>query len=89
MSYGDYFTLMGVGGAFIIIGLVGLLWGRHEEKSYFRAMADRSDLREFVSHWPERPQLKALKIGGWIAIAVGLPILVTGIIRWLLAGPLA
>lgn len=87
MPHGEYLTLMGVGLGFIIIGVVGILWGRYEEKSYFRTLADRSDLREFMSHWPERPQPKALKIGGWIAIAVGVPVLVTGLVRWLLAGP--
>ena len=87
MPSGDYFILMGVGVGFIILGVVGILWGRHEEKSYFESLAKKSDLREFVSHWPERPQPGALKIGGWIAVSLGLILLVVGIIRWLLAGP--
>jgi hypothetical protein len=85
MSQGDYFIMMGVGGGFLILGLIGILWGRHEAKSYFDAMAERSDLREFMAHWPERPQLGALRIGGWIAIAVGFLLLIVGIVLWLLA----
>ena len=85
MPHVDYFILMGVGGLFIILGLAAIIWGKHEEKSYFDAIATRiGDLREFMEHWPPRPQPGALKIGGWIAIAVGLLLLVTGVIFWLL-----
>ena len=86
MPFGECFILMAVGGGFIILGLVGILWGRHEEKSYFESLTSRPDLREFIAHWPERPQPGALRTGGWIAIAVGLLLLVAGIILWLLAG---
>jgi hypothetical protein len=85
MPQGDYFIMMGVGGGFIILGLIGIFWGRHEEKSYFNALAERRDLREFMAHWPERPQPGALRTGGWIAIAVGFIMLVVGIILWLIA----
>ena len=86
MPQGDCFILMGVGGGFIILGLVGIIWARHEEKSYFEALAARPDLREFMAHWPERPQPGALRIGGWIAIAVGLLLLIVGVVLWLLSG---
>ncbi len=87
MPQGDFFILMGVGGGFIILGLIGIIWGRHEEKSYFNALAQRPDLREFMAHWPERPQPGSLRTGGWIAIAVGLLLLIVGIVLWLLARP--
>jgi len=82
MSQGDWFILMGIGGGFIILGLVGMFWGRHEEKTYFEALAERRDVREFVSHWPERPQPGALRTGGWIAIILGALMLVIGLIVW-------
>ena len=85
MPQGDWFILMGIGGGFIILGLVGIFWGRHEEKTYFEALAERRDVREFVSHWPERPQPGALRTGGWIAIALGALLLLVGIIGWLVA----
>jgi len=87
MPQRDSFILMCVGVGFMLLGLVGIIWGRHEEKSYFESLTSRPDLREFMAHWPERPQLGAIKIGGWIAIAVGFIMLMVGIILWLLAGP--
>jgi hypothetical protein len=83
MPQGDWFIVMGVSGVFIVLGLLGFLWGRYEEKQYFEALARQRDVREFVSHWPERPQPGALKIGGWISIGLGVLLLLTGIIGWL------
>jgi hypothetical protein len=87
MYYGEYFVPMCVGVGFMILGVVGIIWGRHEEKSYFNSLAGRPDMREFMEHWPERPQPGALRIGGWIAIAVGLLMLVAGFILWLINWP--
>jgi hypothetical protein len=39
--------------------------------------------REFLEHEPERPEPGALKIGGWIAIAIGLPMMAMGGAFWL------
>ena len=87
MSQRDILILMAVGVLFIILGLIGVIWGRHEEKSYFSSLASRSDVREYLSHWPERPQLVALKIGGWIALALGVVMVVVGIVLLFLAQP--
>ena len=89
MSLRDILILMGVGVGFIILGLIGILWGRHEEKSYFGSLATHHDMREFMSHWPERPQLAALKIGGWIALALGVVMLVVGIVLLAVTTPAA
>ena len=85
MLYRDYFIMMGVGGLFIILGLVAVIWGGREEKGYYNSLSTRAgDIREFLSHWPPRPQPGALKIGGWIAIALGVVMLATGAALWLL-----
>ena len=84
MPHGDCFILMGVGGLFIILGLAAIIWGKREEKGYYNSLSTRPDLREFVEHWPQRPQPGALKIGGWIAITIGLLVLATGVVLWLL-----
>ena len=89
MPSGENLIFMAVGIGFIVLGVVGILWGRHEEKVLFEALSKKIDLREFVSHEPERPQPGALRIGGWIAVSLGLILLVVGIVRWLLAGPTA
>jgi len=69
---------MGLGGLFILLGLAGIIWGKREEKSYYDALSTRPDVREFLEHWPQRPEPGALKIGGWIAMAIGLLMLVMG-----------
>ncbi len=79
----DYFILMGMGGLFVILGIASIIWGKGEEKSYYNALSTRHDTREFLEHEPERPEPGALKIGGWIAIAIGLLMVVMGGAFWL------
>ena len=67
-----------VGGVVIVLGLASLIWGKLEEKKYYDALVTREDLREFFSRWPGRPEPGALKLGGWIAIAVGAVIALIG-----------
>ena len=74
----DLLILMGMGGLFVILGIATIIWGKREEKSYYDALATRSDALEFLEHEPERPEPGALKIGGWIAMAIGLLMLVIG-----------
>ena len=81
----DFFILVGVGGLFIVLGLAVVIWGRREEKDYYNALSTRpGDAREFLSRWPPRLEPGALKIGGWIAIAIGLVMLTTWVVIWLL-----
>jgi len=84
MPLHDCFIIMGIGGFFIILGLVAIVWGRSEEKSYYNSISTRTDdLREYLEHWPQRPEAGALKIGGWITIAIGLIMLAIGGGFWL------
>ena len=84
MLQGDWVVLLVVGGVFVILGLASIFWGKREEKSYFDTIATRTDdLREFMEHWPQRPQPGALKIGGWIAITIGVILLAVGAVLWL------
>ncbi len=78
MPQRDCFVLIGMGGLFILLGLAAIIWGRSEEKSYYDSLSSRTDVREFLEHWPQRPQFGALKIGGWIAIAIGALMAVLG-----------
>ena len=78
MPQHDCFVLMGMGGFFILLGLGAIIWGRREEKSYYDSLSTRTDAREFLEHWPPRPQFGALKIGGWIALAVGVVVIALG-----------
>ena len=84
MPQQDLFVLIGMGGLFILLGLAAFIWGKREEKGYYDSLSSRPDTREFLEHWPQRPQFGALKIGGWIAITIGILMIVMGGVFWLL-----
>ncbi|MEE9583428.1 MAG: hypothetical protein V3W01_02040 [Dehalococcoidales bacterium] len=83
MPQTDLLALIGLGGLFILLGVAAIFWGRGERKSYYNAIATRPDVREYMQHTPERPEPGALKIGGVIAISVGLVMLLMGGAFWL------
>jgi len=83
MPHIDCFIVMGVGGVFILLGLAAIFWGKGEEKGYYDSVATRPDVREYLEHLPQRPEPGALKIGGWIAIAIGLLMVAMGGAFWL------
>ena len=83
MPLGDCFILMGMGGLFILLGLAAIIWGRGEEKGYYDSLFTRNDVRESLERSPERPEPGSLKIGGLIAIAIGLLMLAIGGSLWL------
>ncbi len=78
----DWFILMVGGGLFLLLGLLAIMRGRGEETSYYNAISTRPDMREYLEHEPERPEPGSLKIGGWIAIAIGLAMLAMGGAFW-------
>jgi hypothetical protein len=82
MEQGNWYILAIVGGIFIILGIIGIFWGVREEKKLFEELAAKHDLREFSLRHVESPQPGALKIGGWIAIALGVVVMAVGIILW-------
>lgn len=78
MTSGEYLIPIGIGGFFAIVGIILIFLGRGEEKNYYDSLASRPDAREFLERWPERPRVGALKIGGWIALIVGVLLMVMG-----------
>ena len=79
----EWLMLMLAGGVFVLLGLGALFWGRGEENDYYQSISHRVDVREYVEHRPERPEPSSLKIGGWIAIAIGVIMVVAGGGVWL------
>jgi hypothetical protein len=69
-----------IGGFFIVLGAVFVLWGRKEARDYEAGLAARYDLREFMEHTPERPEPGALKSGGIIGLVLGVGLVVVGFI---------
>jgi len=78
MPESDAFIMIWVGVGFIVLGVVGLLLGRREEKGYYNSLSSRRDVREYLEHSPRRPGIGALKVGGRIAIAVGVILIALG-----------
>ena len=83
MTSGDYWLPIAIGGFFAIVGIILVILGRGEERRYYDSLAQRTDAREFLERWPERPRLGALKIGGWITIIVGGMLIIMGGAFWL------
>jgi hypothetical protein len=78
MPQNELITLMIIGGVFTLLGLGALFWGKSEEKHYFETISSRQDTREFLEGWPRRPQFGSLQTGGWIAIVIGIIMLIVG-----------
>lgn len=83
MPLSDHFIFMGVGGIFVILGIILVSLGRGEAKGYYDSLSTRPDVREYLEHWPQRPRVGAVKIGGWISLAVGLVLAAVGGALWL------
>jgi len=79
----DLLVVFILGGLFVLIGTGIFLWGKVEEKEYYKAIADHSDVREYMEHTPERPEPASLKIGGIIASLLGLFIIILAGVFWL------
>ena len=72
MEQSEWLIALILGAVFLVIGIGLIFGGRAEEKGYYDGLVGRNDVREFVSHDPERAEPGALKIGGWISLALGL-----------------
>jgi len=83
MPQTDWFIPVVMGGAFLIIGIAVLFWGKKEGKSYYNSLSTHRDVREFLEHSPPRPEPTSLKIGGWLTIAIGLAMLALAAALWL------
>ena len=70
--------MMGMGGFFLILGIISFLWARGEEQGLNNSLSQRPDLREFLTRWPSRIEPGALRVGGWILVAIGLVLIILG-----------
>ncbi len=74
----DSYEMMGIGGFFLILGIISFLWARGEERGLNNSLSQRPDLREFLTRWPSRIEPGALRVGGWILAAIGLVLIILG-----------
>ena len=77
-------AILGLGGFFILLGVVFILWNRKEKKRYYNSiLLTRRDVKEFMTREPERPWLGAWQTGGRISLIVGVMLVIAGGILWL------
>jgi len=73
-----------MGGFFILLGVAFTLWNKKERNKYYNSILfTKRDVKEFVTHEPERPWLKAWQIGGRISLIIGIILAVAGGVLWL------
>ena len=84
MSLASCQAILGMGVFFILLGVAFILWNRKERKRYYNSIVlTRKDMKEFMTHEPERPWLSAWQIGGRISLIIGILLVIAGGVLWL------
>jgi len=79
MSAASYQIILGMGGFFVFLGIIFILWNRKEKQKYYNSiLLTRRDIKETITHEHERFWLHAWRIGGWISLIVGIILLIIG-----------
>lgn len=84
MSVSGCQAIMALGGFFLVLGVAFIVWNRRERKGYYDSMMRTRDVKEFLTHEPERSWLNAWRIGGRISLVIGTMLVVAGGVLWLL-----
>jgi hypothetical protein len=77
-------AILGIGVVFVFLGVASILWSRKEKKAYYNSVATQRDVKEFITHEPERPWLDAWRIGGKIFLILGVMLAIAGGVLWLI-----
>ena len=80
----DCQAILGLGVLFTLLGVFFILWNKRERKVYYDSLVGRRDLKEFLTHEPERPWLNAWQIGGRVSLIIGIILLIAGAICFVL-----
>jgi hypothetical protein len=79
----SYQVILGMGGFFVFLGIIFILWNRREKNKYYNSiLLTRRDIKETITHEHERFWLQAWQIGGRISLIVGIVLLIIGVILW-------
>ena len=79
MSGASYQVILGMGGFFVLLGIIFILGNRREKKKYYNGiLLTQRDIKETITHEHERFWLQAWQIGGWISLIVGIVLLIIG-----------
>ena len=78
-------AILGMGGFFILLGIVFALLNRKEKNKYYNnILLTERDVKEAITHQPERSWLNAFKIGAILCFVIGIAMAITGGIMWLI-----
>jgi hypothetical protein len=79
MSLATYQIILVLGGCFLLLGIIFILWNRKEKQKYYNSiLLTRRDIKETITHEHERFWLQAWQIGGRISLIVGIVLLIIG-----------
>jgi len=77
MLQGSYQVILGMGGFFVLLGIIFILGNKREKKKYYNSiLLTRRDIKETITHEHERFWLHAWQIGGRISLIVGIVLLI-------------
>jgi len=76
----DSYIVMGIGGLFVLLGLIIMLWAKHKQKDYGDVLSRREELRSFLGYWPDLILPSELRVGGWVSVVVGVALIILGIV---------
>ena len=85
MSLANWRAILALGIFFILLGIAFMLWNKREKKTYYNSLVTRRDVKEFITHEPERPWLNAWQIGGRISLIIGIILAIAGGVLWLIS----
>ncbi len=86
MLQGSYQVILGMGGFFLLLGIIFILGNKREKKKYYNSiLLTQRDIKETITHEHERFWLQAWQIGGRISLVLGIVLLIIGGIVWSIA----
>ena len=82
----DYQVILGLGGFFVLLGIIFILWNKREKKRYYNhILLTQRDIKETITREHERFWLLAWQIGGRVSLIVGIVLLIIGGVLWRIA----
>ena len=86
MTLASYQIILVMGGCFLLLGIIFILWNRREKQRYYNSiLLTQRDIKETITREHERFWLQAWQIGGRISLVVGIVLLIIGVILWRIA----
>ena len=76
----DILTLIAMGAAFLVLGLISVIIVKNRKKAFFESLHYREDVRRFLTRWPENLWIEVLQVGGWTSVIVGGLLVIIGCI---------